>query len=171
MNAREYVTPAQRRNWEEQDGQALDALIGKARTTLRLNLTADILAAQPLSRVIRIPGAGVTWSVKDLVNDRLSFPKGDAHFVEMLKIIGELAGRKFPDSLADRAAKLVDSIADDFADYYADDLAREWSDAAKPSDPARFVPLPGQRVYLEPPRIELTAEQCKAVDDTAGIAA
>lgn len=26
-------------------------------------------------------------------------------------------------------------------------------------------------VYLEPPRIELTAEQCKAVDDTAGIAA
>ena len=36
---------------------------------------------------------------------------------------------------------------------------------------AMFLRVMQQPVYLEPPRIELTAEQCKAVDDTAGIAA
>ena len=120
-------TIRQRRQWEAEDGMERSEQLAKAAATLRLSLSAALLAGKPLERCIEVPTAAGPCCALSVVSDILADETGNALTSEMLAVIGLLAARTTPDPLSDRAAAWVDSVAHAHGMRWAEELADEWN--------------------------------------------
>ena len=134
------------------------ALQDKAHTVLRLQMTAALLGHPAARNAVANPASGSTTSALFAVRREFDERNCDAAELAVLSIIGALALER--SALGLRAADWIDARAEHWANMHCVELAAQWADDAEPA-PAR--------VYLEPPRVELSADQVAAADEMAGV--
>ena len=145
MNARHALSPTRK------------ALQDKAHTALRQQMTAA-LKSHPAARTVTNPWCGAKMSALSVVQREFAENHCDAAELAVLSIIGALALER--SVLGLRASDWIDARAEHWANMHCVELAAQWAADAEPA------PV---RVYLEPARVELSAEQVAAMDEMAGV--
>ena len=160
-----HPTASDRRRWNKEDGQQDDEALALAAAQLGLALNAAIVSGKPLDRVIEIPASCSPVSALTAISDLMGDDKGDQITAEMISIIGALACAQSDSPLVARAAAWVDSVANEFGAYWAEELVKE--QAENGNEPV-VIPV---NFRMEPAYQALpSAEQCAAADEMAGIA-